>query len=81
MYPLWPPFMQKGTYYLSMLSMILLGLLMALGVFRYVIWIVLLVTYGRTGWLYPNLFADVGVIESFSPVWVWEDQIKKKKSE
>jgi translocation protein SEC62 len=47
----------------------LLGALMGLGVIRAILWVVLVVVLGRGGWLFPNLFADVGVIESFQPLW------------
>jgi translocation protein SEC62 len=42
LFPLWPAFMRQGAYYLSLVMMGLLGALLALGVFRYVIWIVLI---------------------------------------
>ncbi|KAI8913546.1 translocation protein Sec62-domain-containing protein [Gorgonomyces haynaldii] len=79
LFPLWPPFMRQGGYYVSLLLMGFLGFLMALGVIRIVIWLGLKITIGRGGWLFPNLFADVGVIESFFPLWIWEDEPRKKK--
>lgn len=81
LFPLWPPFMRQGSYYVSLLMLGLLGLLMALGVFRWILWILLVVTMGRGGWLYPNLFADVGIIESFYPLWVWDKPKPKNKQE
>ena len=71
LFPLWPPFMRQGGYYVSVGMTGLLGLLMALGVVRAILWLVLKLTLGRGGWLYPNLFADVGVIESFYPLWAY----------
>ena len=59
--------MRQGVYYLSLLMIGFLGFLMFLGVLRLIIYVVLLIVLGRTGWLFPNLFADVGVIESFQP--------------
>jgi translocation protein SEC62 len=38
LFPLWPMFMRQGAYYVSLGSMGFLGFLIALGVFRYVIW-------------------------------------------
>ena len=69
MFPLWPASMRQGVYYLSLVMMGLMGALMALGVIRLILWLILLISLGRGGWLFPNLFADVGVIESFIPVW------------
>ncbi|KAJ3014575.1 Translocation protein S62 [Thoreauomyces humboldtii] len=69
MFPLWPASMRQGVYYLSLGLLGLMGVFMGLVVFRLALYLVLKATTGRDGWLYPNLFADVGVIESFTPVW------------
>ena len=63
--------MRQGAYYVSLLMMAFLGFLLFLGVVRSILWVVLVLTIGRGGWLYPNLFADVGVIESFYPLWAY----------
>jgi translocation protein SEC62 len=64
--------MRQGVYYLSLVAMGLLCALLVLGVFRWILWILLLLVIGRGGWLYPNLFADVGFFDSFRPVWSWD---------
>ncbi len=69
LYPVWPNFMRQGLYYVSMASMGFLAFLLTLGVIRLIVWLVLVVSTGRGGWLFPNLFADCGVIESFKPLW------------
>jgi translocation protein SEC62 len=69
LFPLWPPFMRQGSYYLSLAMMGFLGFLMFLGVVRAILWLGLVLVTGRGGWLFPNLFADMGVIESFFPFW------------
>lgn len=69
MFPLWPASLRQGVYYLSLGLLGLMGVFMALVVFRLLLWIGLKVSTGRDGWLYPNLFADVGIIESFTPWW------------
>jgi translocation protein SEC62 len=69
LFPLWPSFMRQGVYYLSLCSMGFLMFVMALGVIRLILWLVLVITIGRGGWLFPDLFADKGVIESFTPLW------------
>ncbi|KAI8826008.1 translocation protein Sec62-domain-containing protein [Fimicolochytrium jonesii] len=79
MFPLWPASLRQGVYYLSLGLLGLMGLFMVLVLFRMVLWLVLKAGTGRDGWLYPNLFADVGVVESFTPVWGWEDVKPKKK--
>ncbi|KAI8834314.1 translocation protein Sec62-domain-containing protein [Chytridium lagenaria] len=69
MFPLWPASMRLGVYYLSLAVLGLMGLFMGLAVVRLIIWVVLVATTGRGGWLFPNLFADVGIVESFIPTW------------
>jgi translocation protein SEC62 len=54
-----------------MLLLGFVGFIMGLGVIRAVLWLVLKLTIGRGGWLFPNLFADCGFIESFIPVWAY----------
>ncbi|KAJ3214868.1 Translocation protein S62 [Dinochytrium kinnereticum] len=78
MFPLWPASMRLGVYYLSLAVLGLMGLFMGLAVVRLIIWVLLVATTGRGGWLFPNLFADVGIIESFIPTWSWDE--KKVKS-
>ncbi|KAJ3194916.1 Translocation protein S62, partial [Irineochytrium annulatum] len=69
MFPLWPATMRLGVYYLSLAVLGLMGVFMGIAVVRLILWILLVITTGRGGWLFPNLFADVGVIESFIPFW------------
>lgn len=76
-YPLWPRFMKRGVYYISMLLMCLIGVFFALAILRLIIYLVTLIA-GKPFWLFPNLFADVGVIESFIPLYEWEKPKKKK---
>ena len=84
LYPVWPQFMRTGVYYLSTLVMGFIAFVLGLGVIRAILWLFLTVTIGRGGWLFPNLFADVGVIESFFPLWRYNqliswDKVKKGK--
>ncbi|KAL7747640.1 Translocation protein S62 [Sorochytrium milnesiophthora] len=71
MFPLWPEFARVGVWYLSIGAMGLLGVLVVLAIIRLVIFVPLLLA-GKPGWLFPNLWADVGIIESFKPVWEWQ---------
>ncbi|KAJ3093081.1 Translocation protein S62, partial [Physocladia obscura] len=72
LFPLWPPFMRQGVYYLSLVALGLLGVFFGIAILRLIIWVLLKASTGRGGWLFPNLFADVGVIESFIPTWEWD---------
>ncbi|KAJ3147477.1 Translocation protein S62 [Geranomyces variabilis] len=80
MFPLWPARLRDGVYYLSLGLLGLIGVFMGLTVFRLVLWLLLKVATGRDGWLYPQLFADVGIIESFTPLWGWDEPKSKRRS-
>ncbi|WFD43940.1 Translocation protein S62 [Malassezia psittaci] len=72
MFPLWPHFMRLGVWYLSMFVLGLFGLLMVIAVLRLIFWTISIVVFPPGIWVFPNLFADVGVIESFIPLWAWD---------
>lgn len=72
LFPLWPATLRTGVYYLSLGCLGLLGLLMIIAVIRLILWIFSILTLKRGFWLFPNLFADVGIIESFIPFYGWE---------
>ena len=69
LYPVWPQFMRTGVYYISTLVMGFIAFVLGLGVIRAILWLILVMVLGQGGWLFPNLFADVGIIESFFPLW------------
>lgn len=69
MFPLWPALPRQGVYYISLLLIGFVGFILALGVVRAILWMLLKILLGKGGWLFPNLFADVGFFESFVPFW------------
>ena len=79
MFPLWPLSMRIGVWYLSMFVLALFGLLMVIAVIRLIIWAITIVVVPPGIWIFPNLFADVGVIESFIPLWAWDEAPPKKE--
>ncbi|CCH62661.1 hypothetical protein TBLA_0H03800 [Henningerozyma blattae CBS 6284] len=77
-YPLWPPFMRRGSYYLSMGSLALLGVFFAMALVRLFLHLISLPFCNKvTGgfWLFPNLFEDCGVLESFKPLYGFGEKI------
>lgn len=80
MYPLWPPTMRIGVYYLSWLALGLVGLLMVIAVIRLILYIVTMFAVPPGLWLYPNLFEDVGFFDSFKPLWAWHESAEDKKA-
>lgn len=78
LFPLWPFWMRKGVWYVSTSLLVFLGLFFAIAIVRLIIYLITLATMTEQFWLFPNLFEDCGVIESFKPLYGWEDPKKKK---
>lgn len=65
MFPLWPRFMRVGVWYLSLGVLGLFGLLMVIAVLRLIFWLISIVVLPPGIWVFPNLFADVGVVRVY----------------
>lgn len=78
MFPLWPPIMRLGVWYLSMGMLGLIGLFFAIAIVRLIFYIITVIVVSPGIWIFPQLFADVGFVDSFIPLWEWD--IPKKKS-
>jgi len=78
MFPLWPPTMRLGVWYLSMGMLGLIGVFFGIAIVRLIFYIITLVVASPGIWVFPQLFADVGFVDSFIPLWEW-DLPKKKK--
>lgn len=94
LFPLWPPQLRTGVYYLSMSAAGFLVFLLALVVVRFILFCAIwLCTGGKHHfWFLPNLTEDVGFIDSFKPLYKHDyidgtegkgkkDKKKKKKKE
>ncbi|SCU94792.1 LANO_0E08152g1_1 [Lachancea nothofagi CBS 11611] len=70
-YPLWPASMRRVVYYVSLALLALIGLFFAVAILRFFVYLLSLATYSEKGgfWLFPNLFEDCGVLESFKPLY------------
>lgn len=62
MFPLWPPILRMGVWYLSIGVLGLVGLFMAIAVVRLIFYILTVVVVSPGIWIFPKLFADVGVV-------------------
>lgn len=85
-YPLWPPYMKRGTYYLSIAALALIGIFFGIAIVRLIVYLLSLAAVSEKGgfWLFPNLFEDCGVIESFKPLYGFGEKecysfLKKEK--
>jgi len=73
LFPLWPLFLRKGVWYLSMTALGLLGAFFGLAIVRLIVFLVTIVAVQPGIWIYPNLFEDVGFFDSFKPSWAWRE--------
>jgi translocation protein SEC62 len=78
MFPLWPNSMRVGVWYLSMGVLGLIGLFFAIAIVRLIFYIITIIVASPGIWIFPKLFADVGFVESFIPLWEWDLPPKKK---
>lgn len=78
MFPLWPPVMRLGVWYLSMAVLGLIGLFFVIAILRLIFYIITVIVASPGIWIFPQLFADVGFVDSFIPLWEWD--LPKKKS-
>ncbi|KAJ7872309.1 translocation protein Sec62-domain-containing protein [Mycena olivaceomarginata] len=60
-----------GVYYLCIFMLGVVELFVGIVVVRYIFYIMTGVAFGPGSgiWIFPNLFANVGSVESFSPLW------------
>lgn len=79
LFPLWPFWMRKGVWYLSTGLLCFVGLFFATAIVRLIIYLITLAAMSRQLWIFPNLFEDCGVLESFKPFYEWEDPKTKSK--
>lgn len=71
LFPLWPPLLRKGVYYLSIAAAGFLVFILGLVVLRCIIFCMIWVATGGKHhfWLLPNLTEDVGFFASFWPLY------------
>ncbi|KAG9083982.1 Translocation protein S62 [Ceratobasidium sp. UAMH 11750] len=78
LFPLWPTKMRLGVWYLSIGVLGLIGLFFVIAILRLIFYVITVVVASPGIWIFPQLFADVGFVDSFIPLWEW-DLPKKKK--
>jgi translocation protein SEC62 len=74
LFPLWPPSLRKGVYYLSIAAAGFLVFILGLAVLRFIVFCVVWLVTGSKHhfWLFPNLTEDVGFFASFWPLYTHE---------
>jgi translocation protein SEC62 len=73
MFPLWPLKLRQGAWYLSMAFFGLIVAFFGMAIVRLILFLITMFTHPPGLWLFPNLFEDVGIIESFIPLWAWQE--------
>jgi translocation protein SEC62 len=79
LFPLWPNFLRMGVWYLSVGVLCLVGVFFGIAIVRLILYIITLPFVSRGFWLFPNLFEDVGIVDSFIPFYGFEEPKDKKK--
>jgi len=64
MFPLWPPIMRLGVWYLSIAMLGLIGLFFAIAIVRLIFYILTVIVASPGIWIFPKLFADVGFVSA-----------------
>lgn len=77
LFPLWPFWMRKGVWYLSVILLGLIVLFFIIAILRLIIYVLTLALPNQF-WLFPNLFEDCGFVESFIPFYEWTSPDAKK---
>ncbi|CAG9812408.1 unnamed protein product [Phaedon cochleariae] len=74
LFPLWPPSVRLGVYYLSVAAAGFLVSIIVLAVIRLIIFcLIWILTFGKHHlWILPNLTEDVGFFASFWPLYTYE---------
>jgi len=64
MFPLWPPVMRLGVWYLSIAVLGFIGLFIVIAILRLIFYVITVVMASPGIWIFPKLFADVGFVSA-----------------
>lgn len=74
MYQVWPAWLKSLSGYLKYVVMAFIVFLIVTGIVRLIVYTISSFTHPPGLWIFPNLFAECGVIESFIPLYSWDDE-------
>lgn len=74
MFPIWPRSIKIGTGYLFYVLMGIIAFLFAITIIRSVVFAIVWLITRRSFWIFPNLYAECEIIESFIPLYEWSDE-------
>ncbi|KAM0680500.1 Translocation protein S62 [Glugoides intestinalis] len=81
MYRIWPPWMKIIGKYAQYFILFLIAALLFISIVRLIIYLISYLIYPSGFWLFPNLFAECGIIESFIPFSAWDNEELLQKKE
>lgn len=73
MYPLWPSPLKSIAWYILMALASFVAFILVLSVIRLIVFVISYFTVKPGIWLFPNLYADVGFVDSFIPLYSWNN--------
>lgn len=79
MFQMWPSKLRFLASYFSYACGGFIAFLLVLGVLRLIIFSVTYFTHSPGIWLFPNLFAECGFIDSFKPLWAYHGVVTLNK--
>ncbi|KAI5188764.1 translocation protein SEC62 [Nematocida minor] len=74
MFPIWPRSLKVVTGYLFYVLIGIVISLLSITVVRFVLYISIWLATRRSFWLFPNLYAECGILESFVPLYGWDQE-------
>ena len=77
MFPLWPSTLRLGVWYLSIGVLGLIGLFFAIAIVRLIFYIITVIVTPPGIWVFPKLFADVGVVSLATPYSTFNKKINR----
>ncbi|KAI5165941.1 translocation protein SEC62 [Nematocida sp. AWRm78] len=78
MFPIWPRSVKMATGYLFYAMIGIVVFLISITIIRAVIYLAVLLVCRRSFWLFPNLYAECGILESFVPLYGWDEEIDQE---
>lgn len=69
LFPIWPRFARIGTGYMFYVLLGLLASILLISVIRIIVYLGVRVGTGAELWIFPNLFEECGILESFVPLY------------
>ncbi|KAI5171701.1 translocation protein SEC62 [Nematocida sp. LUAm3] len=81
LFPIWPRSIRASTGYLFYAFFGLFAFLIVISIIRLIVFGLINITTGLHFWIFPNLYEDCGILESFVPLYGWDTGESEKEPE